>query len=161
MSTLGRRCRSLFTTDPCRKWCRRLCAEWPITIRETLCSPASRAISDFFVPGPLQEAAVETLHSPGWARHLKLLRTTLRERRDAMVAGVRRQLGEESLTTIPLGGMHLWVRLPDKVDDIALAARLATSKVIVSPGRRWFPAEPTGSYVRLSYAGAPPDLIAQ
>jgi DNA-binding transcriptional MocR family regulator len=122
---------------------------------------ASRSISDFFVPGPIQEAAVETLHSPGWARHLKLLRTALLERRDAMVAAVRRQLGEESLTTIPLGGMYLWVRLPDPVDDVALAARLAAGKVIVSPGRRWFPAEPTGTYLRLSYAGAPPDLIAR
>ena len=77
-----------------------------------------------------------------------------------MVTAVRRQLGEESLTTIPLGGMHLWVRLPDQVDDVALAARLA-ARVIVNPGRRWFPAEPTGSYLRLSYAGAPPDLIAR
>jgi DNA-binding transcriptional MocR family regulator len=122
---------------------------------------ATRSISDFFVPGPIQEAAVETLHSPGWARHLKRLRTTLLERRDTMVAAVRRQLGEDGITTIPLGGMYLWVRLPDHVDDVALTARLAKSKVIVSPGRRWFPAEPTGSYLRLSYAGAPPDLIAR
>jgi DNA-binding transcriptional MocR family regulator len=120
---------------------------------------ASRAIADFFVPGPIQEAALETVHSPGWPRHLNQLRRRLVERRDAMVAAVRRHLGEESIRTVPAGGTHLWVRLPDGVDDVTLVARAAAAKVIVSPGRRWFPAEPTGSFLRLSYAVASPDLI--
>jgi len=32
--------------------------------------------------------------------------------------------------------------------------------VIVSAGRQWFPAEPTGSFLRLSFATAPPDAMA-
>jgi DNA-binding transcriptional MocR family regulator len=53
------------------------------------------------------------------------------------------------------------VRLDDRVDDLAFAARAAEQKVIVSPGRQWFPAEPTGSYVRLSFASAPESLLAR
>jgi DNA-binding transcriptional MocR family regulator len=29
----------------------------------------------------------------------------------------------------------------------------------VSPGRRWFPAEPAGSFLRLTFAGAPPEVL--
>ncbi len=116
---------------------------------------ASRAITDFFVPGPIQEAALELVHSPAWLRHLRELRATLQIRRDVLASAVRHHFGPTSLAVIPEGGMHLWVRLPDRVDDLVLAARAAAAKVIVSAGRRWFAAEATGSYLRLSYASAP------
>ena len=67
---------------------------------------------------------------------------------------MRRHFGEASLALLPSGGMHLWVRLPDRVDAEDLARRAADAGVIVSPGRRWFPAEPTGSFLRVSYACA-------
>jgi hypothetical protein len=31
----------------------------------------------------------------------------------------------------------------------------------VSPGRHWFPAEPTGPFLRLSYVGAGPGELAR
>lgn len=117
---------------------------------------ASRAISDFFVSGLLQEAALELVYSPAWARHLRDLRETLRFRRDALVAAVQRHLGRESVSVVPEGGMHLWVRLKDPVDDALLASRAAELGVLVTPGGPWFPAEPTGSYLRLSWACASP-----
>jgi len=58
------------------------------------------------------------------------------------------------VAVVPSGGMHLWVRLDDRVDDMAFAGRAAENKVLVSAGRHWFPAEPTGSYLRLSFASA-------
>lgn len=122
---------------------------------------ASRIIGDFFVPGPIQGAALELVGAPAWSRHLRTLRGALVERRDALVGAVRHHLGESSLTLIPSGGMHLWVRLPDGVDDLALAQRVAAAKVLVSPGRRWFPAEATGSYLRMSYASAPPESFSR
>jgi DNA-binding transcriptional MocR family regulator len=115
---------------------------------------ASRAGAEFFVSGPMQEAALEVVHAPAWQRHLRRVRQILALRRDALVAAVRRHFGESSLALVPSGGMHLWLRLPDNVDSEALTRRAADAQVIVSPGRRWFPAEPTGSYLRVSYAGA-------
>lgn len=57
--------------------------------------------------------------------------------------------------------MHLWVRLDDGVDELALAARAAKANVLVSAGRLWFPAEATGSYLRLSYACASEAALAR
>lgn len=116
---------------------------------------ASRGIADFFVAGPLQEAALELVHAPAWPKHLRSVRAALVRRRDALVGAVRARLGHDSLALVPAGGMHLWVRLPDEVDDLELARRTAQRGVFISAGRRWFPAEATGSYARLSYGCAP------
>jgi len=115
---------------------------------------ASRVVAEFFVAGPIQEAALEVVHAPAWQRHLRQVRGMLAVRRDVLVGAVRRDLGDSSLTVVPTGGMHAWVRLPDAVDAEVLAAEAARAAVLVSGGRRWFPAEPTGSFLRLSYAAA-------
>jgi DNA-binding transcriptional MocR family regulator len=120
---------------------------------------AARIIDDFFVSGPLQHAALELVGAPAWRRHRKALRAELRVRRDALVAALGEHLPGWSLETVPAGGLHVWVRLPDGVDDVALTARAAAAGVLVSPGRPWFAAEPPAPHLRLTYAGAPaPDL---
>jgi DNA-binding transcriptional MocR family regulator len=115
---------------------------------------ASRAVTEFFVSGPMQEAALEVVHAPAWQRHLRRVRDVLAVRRDVLVGVVRAGFGEASLPLVANGGMHLWMRLPDEVDSDDLAQRAAAAGVIVSPGRRWFPAEPTGSFLRVSCACA-------
>jgi DNA-binding transcriptional MocR family regulator len=121
---------------------------------------AARIVDDFFVSGPLQHATLELVSAPAWRRHLKALRTELRVRRDALVAALGEHLPDWELEVVPAGGLHVWVRLPDGVDDGGLAARAAAAGVLVSPGRPWFAAEPPAPHLRLTYAGAPaPDLV--
>ncbi|MGE0360509.1 MAG: PLP-dependent aminotransferase family protein [Vicinamibacterales bacterium] len=121
---------------------------------------ASRAVTEFFVSGPMQEAALEVVHAPAWQRHLRRVRSILVGRRDALVAAARQHLGPASVAVVPSGGIHLWVRLPDDADSDEVARRAAAAGVVVSPGRRWFPAEPTGSFLRVSYACADePELL--
>jgi len=122
---------------------------------------AARIIDDFFVSGPLQEAAIELVSSPAWRRHLRSLRAALRERRDALAAAIERELPGLRLTMMPAGGLHLWFALPDRADDTAIAARAAAGGVTVSPGRAWFGAEPPGPHLRLSFAGADPARLAE
>jgi DNA-binding transcriptional MocR family regulator len=122
---------------------------------------SARIVEDFFVPGPLQEAAVELVGAPGWQRHLRKVRTALRQRRDALVAAVDHELGPRRIALVPRGGLHLWVKLDPHEDDVELAARATRNGVIVSPGRHWFPAEPPAPYLRLTYAAEPPERLAQ
>ena len=46
------------------------------------------------------------------------------------------------------------VALPDGVDDVALAETALRAGVLVSAGRRFFPAEPPGPRVRFSHGFA-------
>jgi DNA-binding transcriptional MocR family regulator len=122
---------------------------------------SARIIDDFFVSGPLQEAALELVASPAWRRHLRMLRAALRERRDALADAVERDLPALTLTLTPTGGLHLWYALPERADDTAIAARAAAGGVTVSPGRRWFATEPTGPHLRLTFAGAGPAQLRE
>ncbi len=133
-----------------------LCARGPAGAR----LKAARVVNDLFVPGPLQEAALEVLSSPAWDRHRRRVRKELRGRRDTLVAAVRKLLPRVGLAFVPRGGLHLWVSLPEGIDDALVAEEAGLAGVVVSPGRHWFPAEPTGPFLRLSYAGAGHEALA-
>lgn len=49
-------------------------------------------VDSFFVPRPLQEATLELVSDPAWARHLRALGAELRDRRTAAVAALHREL---------------------------------------------------------------------
>jgi DNA-binding transcriptional MocR family regulator len=120
---------------------------------------AARIVGDFFVSGPLQEAALEFVFAPAWRRHRRRLRGELRARRDALAAALRRHLPALAPTTLPGGGLHLWVALPEGTDDVAVANAAAAEGVVVFPGRPWFPADAPGPFLRLTFAAAPPDAL--
>jgi DNA-binding transcriptional MocR family regulator len=120
---------------------------------------AARLLDDFFVAGPLQQAALEVVTAPAWVRHRRALRTALRTRREALLTALRRHLPELTQRAVPRGGLHLWARLPDGTDDVAVAAAAAAEGVIVFPGRPWYAGEPPAPHLRLTYAAAPPDLM--
>ncbi|CAK7282287.1 PLP-dependent aminotransferase family protein [Streptomyces misionensis] len=113
---------------------------------------AIQVVDTFFVPRPLQEAALELVGSPAWARHLRTLAEELRLRREAMTRALALHLPELALPHVPSGGYHLWPRLPEGTDDAALSAAALRAGVALTPGRPYFSAEPPGPYVRLSFA---------
>ncbi|MGH3387902.1 MAG: PLP-dependent aminotransferase family protein, partial [Actinomadura sp.] len=113
---------------------------------------ATQLVAAFFPARVLQEAALELVTSPAWPRHLKAVQALLRRRRAVLAAALARELPE---FTLPAGGAHLWVRLPDGVDDVALAELALRAGVLVSAGRSFYPAEPAGPRLRLTYSAAP------
>jgi DNA-binding transcriptional MocR family regulator len=120
---------------------------------------SARTLDDFFVAGPLQQAALDFLTSPAWTRHRRTLRAALYARREALLAALRRHLPDLLPSVVPRGGLHLWIRLPDGLDDLELATEAAAEQVVVFPGRPWYAAEPPAPHLRLTYAAAPPALL--
>ncbi|WP_282797421.1 PLP-dependent aminotransferase family protein [Streptomyces sp. CC224B] len=111
-----------------------------------------QVVDHFFVPRPLQEAALELVGAPAWPRHLRAVAAELRERREALAAALRLRLPELALPHVPAGGYHLWLRLPDGTDETALAAAALRAGVAVAPGRPYFAAEPPAGHLRVSFA---------
>jgi DNA-binding transcriptional MocR family regulator len=122
---------------------------------------SARVVEDLFVSAPLQLAALELVSSPGWRRHLKALRQGLRERRDALCGALEQHFGGGAVWRVPTGGLHLWLRLPDGTDEPALIAAAGRAGVLVSGCAPSFAAEPTGPHLRLSFGGAPPDVLTE
>ncbi|MDX2857643.1 PLP-dependent aminotransferase family protein, partial [Streptomyces scabiei] len=122
-----------------------------------------QVVDTFFVPRPLQEAALELVGSPAWPRHLRAVSRELRNRRDTLTTELRTRLPELALPHIPSGGYHLWLRLPDGTGgtsqafgsggEPALVAAALRAGVAVTPGRPYFSAEPPAGHLRLSFAG--------
>lgn len=113
---------------------------------------AIQVVDTFFVPRPLQEAALELLGSPAWPRHLRSVAAELKARRDTMTAALGIGLPELAPSRVPAGGYHLWLRLPDGTDESALVAAALRAGVAVTPGRPYFSAEPPAAHLRVSYA---------
>ncbi|MFH8982575.1 aminotransferase-like domain-containing protein [Streptomyces varsoviensis] len=114
----------------------------------------TQIVDSFFVPRPLQEAALELVGAPAWPRHLRTVAAQLRARREALLTAVRQELPRVTVDHVPPGGCFLWLRLPDGTDEGALFAAAQRAGVAVAPGRPYFAAEPTGAYLRLSFAAA-------
>jgi DNA-binding transcriptional MocR family regulator len=115
---------------------------------------ALHIVDAFFVPRFLQEAAIEFVTSPAWQRHLLSLQLLLRRRRQALVGALGRLAPAIAIDQVPRGGMHVWGRLPDDVDERRLTDTCRRQGVLVSAGRPYFAAEPPSGYLRLSFAGA-------
>lgn len=87
-------------------------------------------------------------------RHLRVMRTRHRVRRDAAVAAIR-----ESLPAVHIGGvaagLHLVVRLPEQLDDELVAADARAEGVVVQPLSRHY-AGPGAPGLIINYAGHHP-----
>jgi DNA-binding transcriptional MocR family regulator len=114
-----------------------------------------RLVDDFFVARLIQEAALELVTGPAWTRHLKAVSGALALRRDTLARALARHLPELRMVGLPAGGMHIWVRLPDGLDDLQVAERAQAAGVLVAPGRPFYAAEPPAAHLRLTYAGTP------
>ena len=117
---------------------------------------ADRGAESMYVSGLLQAAALDVVTQPGWRTHLRSVREQLRARRDLLVDGLHEHAPTVHIDHVPTGGLNLWVRLPDGTDLDQLAQDCERAGVLIAPGTEWFPAEPTGAFLRLNYSGPNP-----
>ncbi|MFI6903536.1 PLP-dependent aminotransferase family protein [Nonomuraea sp. NPDC050394] len=115
---------------------------------------AGQLVESFFVARPLQETALEFVGSPAWERHLRTVHAEIARRRDALLAALAARLPAAAPHLVPRGGKHLWVRLPPHVDESALVEAAYRNGVLVSPGRMYYPSEPPGPRLRLTFMAA-------
>ncbi|MET7400861.1 PLP-dependent aminotransferase family protein [Dactylosporangium sp. NPDC005572] len=96
----------------------------PPTWLPELC--AAKADADNGGPALQQLAFAEFLAGGGYDRHLRRARRLHRERRDAIVAALRRHLPKARVGGIA-AGLHLVVELPPGADDVAVVERAAAA----------------------------------
>jgi DNA-binding transcriptional MocR family regulator len=117
---------------------------------------ADRAAETMYVSGVLQAAALDVVTQPGWRSHLRSMQQQLRSRRDLLLSSLRTHASQVSVEHVPVGGLNLWGRLPDGTDVDLLVRQCEIRRLLISPGHEWFPAEPSGQYIRLNFAGEDP-----
>lgn len=114
-----------------------------------------------------QRIILEFCKAGGLQRHIELVQKVYREHRDRMIAALRRELPEVSMS-IPHGGYYVWLKFPAGVDTDALAARAEVLGATIIPGSKFFAGHGPGgpksqgvpkNYARLAYTHASPDEI--
>jgi len=93
--------------------------------------------------------------------HVKLIRATYKERRDAMLAALHDYFPSEVSWTHPQGGLFLWVTMPPGVDSSRLLDLALRQNVAFVPGEPFFPNGDTGSHMRLNFSNAQPEQIRE
>jgi DNA-binding transcriptional MocR family regulator len=91
--------------------------------------------------------------------HVKQIRNTYRQRRDAMLAAMERLLPEGTTWTRPQGGLFLWVTLPEGVDSEVLIREAIEQKVAFVPGTAFYADGRGHDTLRLTFATCSVDSI--
>lgn len=106
--------------------------------------------------------------SPDYPAHVERAKAVYRERRDAILAAVRRHLPQVRIAA-PAGGYYVWLTFPPGTDGDAIAAAAAEARVNLIPGSKFFAGAgrpPSNrlsarNHIRLSYSYETPERIEE
>ena len=93
-------------------------------------------------------------------RHVPTIRALYKRQRDAMVAALQREMkGLDVTFNVPVGGMFLWLRMPEGIDTVALLPRAVERNVAFVPGAPFYAGQGDPRTMRLSFVTANVDEI--
>jgi len=113
----------------------------------------------------VQMVAYEVARDNFLDEHVKLIRSVYRERRDGMLDALSRYFPPEVTWTKPMGGLFLWVTLPQGADADKLLEAAVRENVAFVPGDCFY--APNGHsdegrrHMRLNFSAAAPDQIRE
>ena len=124
----------------------------------TIAAVRRLATGTYISPSMVSQAIVaEFCRSGAIDRSIETVKRALRERRDALVDALRRELPDARFVP-PEGGYFLWVELPEDADVAALAAAARDRGVVFVEGSD-FLLEGGRNALRLAYSGVTPSEI--
>ena len=121
------------------------------------------AVSTYISPPYLSQATVlEFLRRDSFGPNLERVNGLLRERRDAMLDALARELPEDASWTRPEGGYFVWVELPSGPPSGELLAEAEEAGVTFVKGSDFFPGGRGGEHaLRLAFSFVSPEEIAE
>jgi DNA-binding transcriptional MocR family regulator len=108
-----------------------------------------------------QMIAARYLETRDLDEDIRRITALYRERRDAMVGALEREMPEGVRFTRPSGGLFLWVELPDGISARALLERCLERQVAFVPGGAFFPSGGHENTLRLNFSNAPVPRIEE
>lgn len=109
----------------------------------------------------LVQRAVEAYVTVGrYQAHLRRSCQIFRKRRDAMLLAIRRYLPSEVRFDTPLGGLFIWLQLPENLSSEMLLPLALEEGVVFASGNEFFPDKLGGrNWLRLNFVAQAPDQI--
>jgi GntR family transcriptional regulator / MocR family aminotransferase len=128
-----------------------------------LIEPFRSALYDLQRPGQLtvQAALAEFMERGYFATHIRRVRQAYAEARALLIHSLQPALGENIWISSQSAGLHLVIRVPDRVDDRALAIEAGTLGVRVSALSTYYIGSVRAKGLVVGYGYAPTDKIAR
>lgn len=92
-------------------------------------------------------------------QHIRLIRRVYQERRDVMLESLEEHMPAGIKWTHPLGGLFLWVTLPESIDTASIFEQAVEQKVAFVPGASFYPCGGGDNTMRLNFSNASPAKI--
>lgn len=93
--------------------------------------------------------------------HVEMANAALKAKRDAMFEALESTLGNVCTWSQPVGGLFIWVKLPDEIDLDRLEALAAERDVAYAPGRNFQIHNENVKYIRLAFGFPPVEVIRE
>ncbi len=120
----------------------------------------AKQAADLHTPGFNQRVVAEVIKDGFLDRHVPTIRARYKSQRDAMMAALHRHMaGLDVHWTEPVGGMFVWVRLPDGLDAQALLPRAVDAGMAFVPGAPFYAQAPEPNTLRLSFVTSTAEQI--
>jgi len=115
--------------------------------------------ADLHTPTFNQMVAYEVGHGGFLDRHIHLIRSVYKERRDIMLAALDSSFPHQMDWTQPQGGLFLWAIAPAGLDTTEVLKHAVEEKVAFVPGAPFHPDGRGQNTMRLNFSNASPENI--
>lgn len=92
-------------------------------------------------------------------RHVQEICQVYHERRDVMLDSLAEHMPSEIHWTRPVGGLFLWITLPEYMNSADILLKAVEQKVAFVPGESFFPCGGGQNTMRLNFSNANPEKI--
>ena len=115
----------------------------------------AKQAADLHTPSFNQRMVAEVLKDGFLDRHVPTIRALYKKQRDAMLAALEKHFaGMDVHWTKPVGGMFLWLRMPEGIDTVKMLPAAVERNVAYVPGSAFYASNPDTRTMRLSYVTA-------
>ena len=122
----------------------------------------AKQAADLHTPGFNQRVVAEVIRDGFLDRHVPTIRARYHAQRDAMLAALARHMaGLDVQWTQPVGGMFVWVTLPEGLNAQALLPQAVEAGMAFVPGAPFYADHADPRTLRLSFVTSTPEQIEQ
>ena len=120
----------------------------------------AKQAADLHTPSFNQRMVAEVIKDGFLDEHVPTIRALYKKQRDAMLAALQANFGDMDVQwTTPVGGMFLWLRMPEGIDTVKMLPAAVERNVAYVPGAAFYANDPDNRTMRLSYVTASEEQI--
>ncbi len=125
-----------------------------LVLPEKICDRVLKAkqFTDIATSGFAQRVFAQYLQQGHWQKQIERVRMLCKDRYNKMIYALKTYMPDDVTYTTPIGGLHVWVCLPEGYSVQELFNMASQRQLTFIPGHVFFPTDHMDQFFRLSFA---------